>query len=172
MYDVDKAVEAQGRDDALKGEISIFQEQYNYNRACGMSHLEARCRAIDYYRRYTKREVTATHENEFGESVSILSNTADDSTSMEEHVSFNDLVEKLAAKVTNPKALKLMWLLIKKEGLDEHLDAENMANMKASIGSSTPETVDDLSRELGFAFRSPRIYAYFNCLGEFAKNFR
>lgn len=125
-------------------EISIFQENFEYWRSQGESVIVARNKAIDYYRKFTKREVTDNWETFQG--------TIEDENHIAplELISFNQTVSKLIEAAT-VKDRKFLFLIIKQHDLDQYLNPENEALCDFYTGDKRPEKMFEVAGMMGFS---------------------
>lgn len=100
-----------------------FGEEYREWRIRGLSHFEARNKAVDWYRRHGSREVL----NSGGEDGTLSDEEylgADTRISPDEEVGFNLLVRKALTQIKDVKVKKYIVILCRANRLDEIFDEE------------------------------------------------
>lgn len=150
--------------------VTVFEDNVNYFRAIGKSPLEAKHRAIDYYRQFTKREVTSTWD--------IFSEKAanEDQLDVEEILYLNEVFSKVVdecLKRREKKSAKIFCLLLRLEGLDAHLNEKNLDMSDLLCGNDYPEAIWEVGVMAGFKVKSTTcvpLYAYKRWLGGIMKD--
>ena len=146
---------------------TIFEEEYQYHRSLGKSHIEAYHRAVDYYRKFTRREITSGWE-EYSETFEQKIHTE---ASQIIHV--NETFSKLFPKVkeVSDKAGKLLCLIFRFEGLEQFLNEENIKIIYEEVGDDYPEAVWEMAKMLGYKTKgssSSRIHVLKSCISRIA----
>jgi hypothetical protein len=134
------------QDQSVSGN-NIFREDYLYWRKTGLNHTSATNKAIDYYRKFTSREVTTDWE--------VFQETVMDnkSTCLENRVIFNDMIQKLVRGL-EPKERKFLFLVVRQQCLYEELNEENQDLCDFYAGDSSPNSSQDIAAEMGFTVQS------------------
>lgn len=137
--------------------ISIFEEEYNYWRACGETHFNAKNKAIDYYRQYTRREIlesdTMTLDMMEGPEVPVTE---------DEKYHFNQIVEKFLSIEygyngmygNKEKVTKMLFLVIRMENLDQYLNFKHAEMSHKLIGDVEVLRMQDIAVALGYKVKS------------------
>jgi hypothetical protein len=128
-------------------QMSVFQENYNYaKRVLGYTHIESKCYAIDYHRKFTARECTEHFD-------ALTGGLEDESVAAFDHVLFNELVAKLDSG-SDQKQVQFLYLVIRQQDLERHLNKHNLLRCIEVCGTEEPEEVKDIARAMGFAVRA------------------
>lgn len=125
------------------GGITIFREEYNYWRKLGHAHIVARNKAIDYYRKFTSREVTDNFD--------ILQETIEDESAVSaiEYVSFNQMLDRVVTSA-NAQESKFIFLMVRMQQLEGCLNAENLNRSVFYCGDAYPDTMQEMAAALGY----------------------
>lgn len=94
----------------------VFQTEYNYWRSQGQAHIVAHRKAIDYYRKFTSREVTVEWVKAADAQAFV-----DPISEKEEHIHFNQIVRLAMANLTERQGEFLCMILVQQD-LDQFLD--------------------------------------------------
>jgi len=132
-----------GEPTATEG-ISIFREEYRYWRRSGLNHVCAYNRAVDYYRKFTMREVTEDWE------LRADSMADPNAVDPEQYTYFNQMVSK-AVNGLNPKERKFLFLVIRQIGVDSDLNEENTMLCDFYAGNHHPERMHEIAGIMGFS---------------------
>lgn len=129
-----------------------FQEVYNYYRKqwylCkktnkwihGHAHIVARRKAIDYYRKYLKREVT---ENWITQAdAAVQDNHIEEE--VVERMQFNDIVRIVLTELTD-RQLEFFCYVIVQQDLDRYLDDELFKIVITNTCNNHPESVKEIA---------------------------
>lgn len=135
--------------------ISVFQEEYRYWRVQGLSHVEAKNKAIDYYRQYTRREVLESE-------VMTLDSFQYEGVSDVDRVHFNQIVRQFLAVEygrngrygNKEKLTKLLFLVIRMESLDDLLDADLLQMSTELIGDARVDSMQEIAVALGYKVKA------------------
>jgi hypothetical protein len=140
----------------VRGSISVFDEDYRYWRSqlkedgTPYSHFEARNKAIDYYRQFTKREVNET--DEFS-----LDTFESDQHSPDEIAELNLIFDKVFRNTREVKIKKLFCFLLRAEALEDLLNESNRDMVDLMIGDSNPGSAAEMSEAMGFKVNGNRV---------------
>lgn len=126
-----------------------FQEEYQYWKKAGESHVVARNRAIDYYRKFLKREVTVNWEF-IADHVQSDGNHTDDAL---EGVQFNTVVRRVMADLT-PRQKELFCYILVQHDLDRHLDDDLAETVISATSSKRPSEVKEIAGHMGLALNN------------------
>jgi len=133
---------------SYRGSRTIFDEEYAWHRAAGLSHIEAKNKAIDYYRRYTVREVSNSNPE--------MSDTeffgADERANPEEEVAFNLMFRDTLNNLQETRQKVAFIIFARAHGCDEMFD-ETTWKMANDVTEVYPESTKkiDLARACGYA---------------------
>lgn len=117
--------QAEAEDIALSKGVDQFWEEYRRWRFAGLSHYEARNKAIDWWRKYGRREVLNPSISEDGEEIldeEFLG--ADTRITPEEETSFNLMILKALKEIPSKRAREYLVLLCRAHGLDSFFNEE------------------------------------------------
>lgn len=136
--------------------VSVFEEEYRYWRLEGFSHFEARNKAIDYYRKFTRREVTES------ETMSLDHFAMDEDVTVDQVLDFNVILDRVkeiqygrnGRYGSKEKLMKLLFLIIRMESLDEYLSPENAKLCQKLVGSERPSSMAEIATAMGFKVKA------------------
>jgi hypothetical protein len=126
-------VRTDDRNEASLKNNGIFDENFRYYCSIGYDPCYAKRKAIDYFRRFTSREVLEDFEK--------FSEHEDKETiSQEDLIIFNSLIKKVSKSFSKKdgRLRTLLFCHIRKENLDCFLDQENLKEMLEEV----PENID------------------------------
>lgn len=128
---------------SAEGGKTIFREEYDYWRKLGHAHKVATHRAIDYYRKFTSREVTDNFE--------VIQETRQDESAIDpsEYVGFNQLVARVVAN-SSAQESKFVFLMVRMQQLEQYLNLENTNLAVFYCGDSYPDSVQEMAAALGY----------------------
>lgn len=126
--------------------ISQFQDSYRYYMSQGMTSVEARCRATDYHRRYTAREVTHDWD------LTAQTTPDDNGHPIDAILSFNQTVRRLYA-VSDFELRRVMFAYVRLIGADDQLDDDNQRCCALMCGKFYPDTVAEIAQWLHLKMR-------------------
>lgn len=124
---------------------TIFSEEYNYWKSQGYNHTSAKNKAIDYYRKYTSREVTVDWQI-----------VADQVECHEDHIQdkiqVNDVIRVVLTKLTK-RQTEFLFYVIWQQDLDQYLD-QDLLDIAALYVKGRPSEVKDIANYMGIALNS------------------
>lgn len=129
---------------SAEGGKTIFREEYDYWRQLGHAHTVAMHRAIDYYRKFTKREVTDNFE--------VFQETMQDEFAVDpsEYVGFNQLISRVVAN-SSAQESKFVFLMVRMQQLEHYLNLENMNLAVFYCGDAYPDSMQEMAAALGYS---------------------
>ena len=127
---------------------AVFREEYEYHKRCGHAHSVAERRAIDYYRKYTSREITQDWQR-------LADETLQDGQAQGviDTISFNQSVARMLKHVT-PKQRVFIAFEIVRNDLDRWLNDENGKFVARLTKRKRPEEVREMASCMGLAFNN------------------
>lgn len=120
-----------------------FQAEYNYWRSQGQAHIVAYRKAVDYYRKHLKHEVTVDWQAEVDKTV--FDNSAEDT---EERLQFNQVVALVANDLTERQFEMLCYIIVQQD-LDAFLDEEMLTRVYAVTGENRPKEMKEIAVCMG-----------------------
>jgi len=137
--------------------ISLFDDTVQWHMSAGATKLEATHRAIDEYRKFTRRQIQ-------GETYDIMSETilSEDSVTPEDEIHASQIFSKMIELVINhpqvrksktEMAVKLVCCLFRMNGLEEIMGETEAEFINKMLGNFFPETEMEIAEFLGYSVR-------------------
>jgi len=135
----------------------IFEENYKEARACGKSHIEAKNEAIDYYRKYTSREIYNIELGQFPAN--------EDSLELIDKIGFNNFISLILDNLQGTEQKMFACFIIALN--QDQILSDAVHERISSITSYVPKTdimaggLSEIAMECGY---KPAKDGYYNCL--------
>lgn len=121
----------------------LFQDEYQYWRQQGQAHIVAYRKAVDYYRKFLKREVTVEwqlvvdehyHTNEVDDTIELLQ--------------FNEVLKLVIQDLTSQQ-IRVLCYIIKQQDLDQYLNPELAKLVSLNTKNHRPDTAKEIADFMG-----------------------
>jgi hypothetical protein len=122
---------------------AVFREEYSYYRRMGHAHVVAERRALDYYRKFLRREITENWERLVDEQYQD-----DQAQEVIEGIQFNQIVARMLKELT-ARQRELFCYVVVQQDLDRYLDAANLRLVERVTGGRRPVEVREIARLMG-----------------------
>lgn len=121
----------------------LFQDEYNYWRRQGQAHIVAYRKAVDYYRKFLKRELTVNWQVLVDENYNV--NEIEDTVEL---LQFNEVV-KLVMQELNTQQQQVLSYIIKQQDLDQYLNPELLKIVSNYTQEHRPDTAKEIAEFMG-----------------------
>lgn len=123
---------------------TVFGAEYWHWRENGFSHFEALNKARDYYRRYTRREITS------GEG--FLESVEDESATLPQIVDLRNMFDKVIVSGSDME-IKLFCGILRMQNLDTLLNSNQQEYVNGLMEGSSIGTQYELAQWMGYKVR-------------------
>lgn len=127
----------------------IFRLEYDYWRQQGQAHIVCYRKAIDYYRKNTRREVTENYKQKIDEIA--YDNSAED---IIEKINFNQNIARAFLEVDSEIERELLAYIIIQQEVFQYLDDRMLAVVEKYTKGNHPENAKEIAECMGFKLNS------------------
>lgn len=120
-----------------------FQEEYYYWRSQGQAHIVAYRKAVDYYRKHLRHEVTVDWQDAVD-----ATKCSDSANDVVERIQFNQIIRQVAADLTDRQFEMLCYILVQQD-LDDQLDDQMRERVYAVTKEQRPQEVKEIAVCMG-----------------------
>lgn len=129
----------------------VFQTEYNYWRSQGQANIVAHRKAVDYYRKFTSKEITVDWVQ-----AADLQASVDPIGEKEDQINFNQIV-RLVLKDLTDRQQEFFCMILVQQDLDQFLDDDLYDLVESHTKGERPETVKEIADLMGLRLNSINV---------------